>query len=252
MRVEATLRRGGVVRGFTLVELLVVIAVIAILASLMFPALVRARGMAQQARCISQIRQYALAAQLYWDDHAGVGFPERVGRWEEGWTYWFGWLADGQEGRREFDPTRGPLWVYLGSRELGVCAALRQDAALYKGKATGAASGYGYNLTLGPRNGSPINLCRVGAPAELAVFADCAQVNDFLAPATPEQPLLEEFYYFDTNTAAATVHFRHSKRAAAAMADGHVSMELPEAGSLDTRLSGQTLGRMARARIEVR
>ena len=55
--------------GFTLVELLVVIATIAILASLMLPALEGARGKSRQIFCINNVRQLALALTLYANDN---------------------------------------------------------------------------------------------------------------------------------------------------------------------------------------
>jgi prepilin-type processing-associated H-X9-DG protein len=226
------------------VELLSVIAVIAILAGLLFPALSRAKESARQARCISQLRQYGVSAQLYWDDHSGSSFPERSGRIDNGWVYWFGWLQDGQETQRTFDATRGPLWAYLGSRDVGLCPSLDRFHPRFKGKATGAASGYGYNLRLGPRDKAPLNISRVLTTSSLAVFADCAQINDFLAPASAENPMLEEFYYFDSSSSASTVHFRHQAHASTAFADGHVGMESMDRESLDPRLPDQRVGRL--------
>ena len=77
--------KGHTLRGvpaFTLVELLVVVAVIAILASLLLPALSRAKGQAQGLISLNNTRQLALAWQMYADDHSGrlaynLGGPNR-------------------------------------------------------------------------------------------------------------------------------------------------------------------------------
>ncbi|MBI2299082.1 MAG: type II secretion system protein [Armatimonadetes bacterium] len=57
--------------GFSLVELLVVIAVIAILAAMVFPVFTRALAQANKAKCASQLKQLGLALRLYVDDWHG-------------------------------------------------------------------------------------------------------------------------------------------------------------------------------------
>jgi len=59
--------------GFTLVELLVVISIIAILAALLMPAIQAAREAARRAQCVSNQRQVAFALQNY--EQAARGFP---------------------------------------------------------------------------------------------------------------------------------------------------------------------------------
>lgn len=66
-------RRKGRRPGFTLVELLVVVAIIVVLASLLLPAVQKAREAANRAKCLSNLRQIGLAALNY--ESVNRGFP---------------------------------------------------------------------------------------------------------------------------------------------------------------------------------
>jgi len=77
-------------RGFSLIEMLVVISIIAALAAILIPVLTKAKARAARMGCISNLKQMALALQMYREDWKGV-MPYRMGY--EAWGADTGWTA---------------------------------------------------------------------------------------------------------------------------------------------------------------
>jgi prepilin-type N-terminal cleavage/methylation domain-containing protein/prepilin-type processing-associated H-X9-DG protein len=73
-----TARRGGALGGFTLIELMVVMAIIAILMALLLPSLARAKAKANQISCLNKMRQLTLSALMYAGDHNDEFPPRRT------------------------------------------------------------------------------------------------------------------------------------------------------------------------------
>ena len=231
--------------AFTLIELLVSLAVIAILAAMILPALSQSKQSAWRAQCTSNLHQLGMATEMYWDDNKGNCFRYIFGTTNYGQIYWFGWIGPGPEGQRPFDLSSGALHPYLSDSRVRICPSLNYALAQFKLKADGVVYSYGYNLYLSAASTKPpVAAGKISHPAETALFADAAQVNDFQAPASPANLMLEEWYYVDTNASYPNGHFRHDQKANVVFVDGHVGLEKPASGSIDQRLPAQFVGRL--------
>lgn len=188
-------------RAFTLVELLVVMAVTAILAGLLLPALTSAKSRAVGVWCASQMRQLGLATRLYAEDH-GDEFPR-----SQHSAFTHGQLPWGRA-----------LASYLGSNARSWTNLWR---TLYRCPADRRTNGWSYGLNvyfeLGPEDdylGRPTTWRRVGSvprPTATILFAENASAADHIMPN----------FWTAARDAVDVASRRHGRRSNYLFVDGH-------------------------------
>ncbi len=230
--------------GFSLIELLAVVAGTGVLAAIVAGTLPAARQAAQSAACRSNLRELALANLAYAAEHgryvaaaADIEGANRV-RWH------------GVRNGPVFDASAGPLTPYLGgggsSEWLRRCPGFRPNASGFEA----SCGGYGYNahgvgseitLPRGARHSLGMRPAAIRRPAETVMFTDTA----FVQGSGPNARLIEYSFcepprFAGGGTPWPTIHFRHRGRANVAWCDGRVTSE--EMARSDARSAAHALG----------
>jgi prepilin-type N-terminal cleavage/methylation domain-containing protein len=233
-------------RAFTLVELLVVVAIVAVLVAISLPVLSAAKRSSSLAISTNSLNQLTIAGRMYLTDNNNVYWQyEQSAPGGEMW--WFGFETTASlrtaEGKRFCDYSQGPLGPYMmSSGGVKTDPAFLQYSPRLKPKYQDGNYGYGYNDVLAGHNA-----LQIATPSQMIVFATSAQVNTFQSPASASSPMIEEFYMVDDTQT--TIHFRHGRNALAAFADGSVralsmgSDMVP--GSQDMRIPSANIGRLS-------
>ena len=210
-------------RGITLIEVLVVIALLAVLSGIVWGVARMGKRRAQMIESTSNLRQLVLANANYAADHgtyAPAMDPSNLKRWH-----------GSRNGPSDaFEPRGGFLNPYLGdSQEVGFCPRLEEMITDEKSWEQGSG-GYGYNATY--IGGTPKDPFRPAVPANIRdlhtlMFATTAFAN---SSGLQEYPFAEPREWVDPNGHLSgklqpSVHFRFNGKALVAWCDGTVTAE---------------------------
>jgi prepilin-type N-terminal cleavage/methylation domain-containing protein/prepilin-type processing-associated H-X9-DG protein len=211
-------------RGFTVVEMLVCIAILGVLMGLVLPVLAGVHAAARQVQCQANLRQMAFAATTYatrWDAFpAAIRYEEGDGAWHRiAWDWVTTW--DGEV------VSPGPLWELTDNPDRVMQCPSFHGPSNFEGD---PYTGYNYNTSyLGGeaqavvagwetvRPGVPWRECRrTSSTAIFGCGGYAAGANKFMrAPSNPEMHPLSVTY-------AGGQAFRHSGATSIAFIDGHV------------------------------
>ena len=243
--------------GFTLVELLAVVAIVMVLSAVALGAGWKVYEVSSLAVSANNIRQLSAGGINYLAEHNNIYWPYQQndpanGR---GITWWFGFetaaSVNRAEGDKEFDPSKGPLSGYI-PKGIHPDPSFSLSGVAFKPKFKNGYIGVGYNVVIGggaSGNAVRLNYWQLSDPSKVVVFSTSAQVNDFQAPASAANPMLEEFYSIDAGNGAQakypSVHFRNNGRAMVSFASGNAGFLDMDESTRDPRMPKANVGRFA-------
>jgi prepilin-type N-terminal cleavage/methylation domain-containing protein/prepilin-type processing-associated H-X9-DG protein len=230
--------------GFTLVELLVVISIIAILMSILVPALGMAREQGKAVICQNNLHQLVFANAAYSNENENyyvTAAPDIMDSYG-GLHRWHGVRESHTE---PFDSQKSPLASYWGEGELKECSDMKnfRKGNPWDFNYEDGCGGYGYNATyIGSRmwqkNGSnryesSTRNMEVDNPSKTVMFADSAMAKkDENTSYYLEYSFIEPPFFVNRGkvmkkwgTSTPSIHFRHNEQANAGWVDGHITAE---------------------------